>query len=104
MKLNEIKEPRTIAVHDFSKENAEGGSAAYDRTQTDDAIKDGDVLHLGGDKTAIMVQAWPVEVTGKHPESNGFHKKQNHVSWDDFSGGKYKDSIAKARAVAAKHS
>jgi len=103
MKLFEIAGPRPIKVHDFSKECAEGGSAAYDRTQTDDNIKDGDVLHLGGDKTAIMMQAWPLEITGDIPGELGFHKKKDTVSWDELDGGKYKASVTKAHETASKH-
>lgn len=104
MKLFEIAGTRPVKVHDFSKEYAEGGSAAYDRTQTDDSIKDGDVLHLGGDKTGILVGAWPVEVTGKISAEIGFHKKKDSTSWDDFDDGKYKASIAKAHEIAGKAS
>jgi len=55
-----------VNIHHF---DSSGGS--YDRTQTDDSIKDGDVFHIPSEKiTGYMHAAWPVAVT----ESKGqFH-------------------------------
>ena len=49
---------------------------AYDKTQTSDEIRDGDIL-LVRDGVAIMVEAWPVMAEGIsavfHNVSHGFH-------------------------------
>ena len=51
-------------------------SDAYDKTQTSDEIRDGDIL-LVRDGVAIMVEAWPVMAEGIsavfHNVSHGFH-------------------------------
>lgn len=45
-------------------------SEAYDETQCNDEIKDGDIL-LVQDGVAVLVEAWPTMVIG---ESTVFHK------------------------------
>ncbi len=85
------------AVHDLS--HHEDGSGAYDETQTNDDIKDGDVLNLGKGRTGVMVKAWPVSVTGDHSGTH-FHKLAKGVTWDDFEGGKYKEAAKRAQQVA----
>lgn len=45
----------------------------YGETQTDDAIRDGDVLVIPGVAVGVMVSAWPVLVNGHEGES-GFHE------------------------------
>lgn len=51
-------------------------SDAYDKTQTSDEIRDGDIL-IVRDGVAIMVEAWPVMAEGIsavfHNVSHGFH-------------------------------
>jgi hypothetical protein len=90
-------------VHDFTHIHEPHTSNAYDETQTNDDIKDGDVFHLGGDKTGVMVQAWPVEVTGNHNKESGFHTLGNGKTWDTLDDGKYKKSAELAHATAKKH-
>jgi hypothetical protein len=51
-------------------------SDAYDETQINDQIRDGDIL-LVRDGVAVMVEAWPVMAVGIsavfHNVSHGFH-------------------------------
>lgn len=98
VQLSEEREPQVHKVPHTPHE-----SDAYDHTQTSDEIRDGDVLHLGGDKTGVMVQAWPVEVTGNHSKESGFHTLGNGKTWDTLDDGKYKRSAEIAHAVAKKH-
>ena len=105
MKVSELLEnmDHEPAVHDLSHVHEPGESGAYDETQTNDRIRDGDVLHLGGGKTAVMVQAWPTEVTGGHSEESGFHTLKKGMTWDQLDNGKYSKSAQLAREVAKKH-
>ncbi|WP_087865330.1 hypothetical protein [Comamonas thiooxydans] len=85
-----------ITVHDFK--GMDSGDV-YDRTQTDSAIKDGDVLDLGNGNVAILVAAWPTVVTG---EIEHFHHLKEGRTFEAFKGGKYLHSAEKAREVARK--
>ena len=80
-------------VHDLRHLSAED---AYDETQSDDSIKDGDVLNLGGGKIAIMYFAWPTMVRGS---AEGFHTLQG--DWLTLEGGRYAESYRAALEVAA---
>lgn len=95
-----IPDPSQGVVTDFKVHNMVGMSPgdAYDQTQTDGAIKDGDVLDLGGGNVAVLTKAWPMVVAG---EIDGFHTLIEGVSFDDFEGGRYAMSAAKAREVAS---
>lgn len=87
-----LYEETDISVHDFS--NMSHGDA-YNRTQTDSSIKNGDVLKVKNG-TAVMVDAWPIMVHGK---SDAFHSFRQGVTLEKFSGGKYAASAQKAHDV-----
>ena len=82
-------------VHNFIGESP---GDVYDRTQTDDSIKDGDILNLGNGNIAILVQAWPTVVCG---EIEHFHKIEDGYEFEKIDNGKYALSVTKARAVAS---
>lgn len=85
-----------VTVHDF---NGRFSGDVYDQTQTDNAIKDGDILDLGGGNVAILVKAWPTIVVG---EIEHFHKLQSGEAFETLEGGKYAASVVKAHEVASK--
>jgi len=87
-----------ITVHDFS---GRCSGDVYDQTQTDNTIKDGDVLDLGGGNVAVMVRAWPTIVVG---EIEYFQRLQQRETFEAFEGGRYAASAVKAREVASKAS
>ena len=84
---------RGIKVHDFV--DVDSGDV-YDQTQTDDAIKDGDVLDLGNGNVAILVEAWPTVFSGKIEH---FHRLDTGFSFETLDDGKYAASAAKAREL-----
>lgn len=71
-------------------------SEVYDQTQTDESIKDGDVLNLGNGNVAILMAAWPTIVFG---EIEGFHRLAPGQNFDSIDGGKYAASAATARKL-----
>lgn len=85
---------RDIQVHDFTGWKPRD---VYDRTQTDDAIKDGDVLNLGNGNVAILVKAWPTIVVG---DIEQFHRLKAGTSFETFDSGKYAASAEKAREAS----
>ena len=68
----------------------------YDQTQTDDSIKDGDVLSLGNGNVAILMKAWPTIVYG---EIEDFHRLAPGQDFHSIDSGKYAASAAKARKL-----
>ena len=84
---------RQITVHDF--EGTPPGEV-YDRTQTDDSIKDGDVLNLGNGNVAILMKAWPTVVLG---EIEHFHRLASGATFESIDDGKYAASAVKAREL-----
>ena len=82
-----------IKIHDLSHLSAED---AYDETQTDDEIKDGDVINMGNGNVAIKVKAWPVVACGAIED---FHTLSE--GWECFEGGRYEESHMMAVEVAA---
>lgn len=58
-----------MKVHDLR----ELADQAYHVTQTDDSIKDGDVLQLSDGMFGIMVQAWPAYLHKYEGECHQFH-------------------------------
>jgi len=90
MTENEITGPK---VHDFSHMS---DGDIYDQTQWDDTIRDGDVL-IGSKGAGILVDAWPVVVTGHMEE---FHKLSPDISWEEFEDGKYAKSAELAQSQA----
>lgn len=81
---------RKYKVHDLSSMSHRD---AYYETQTNDDIKDGDVLKIK-DGLAIMIDAWPVIVKGK---SNVFHEFNFDIhdekAVSEYNNGKYKQAI-----------
>jgi hypothetical protein len=57
-----------MKVHEFAT-----SGEAYDASQTDDGIKDGDVLHVPAEgSAAVLLAAWPTAVApGYVPDVNG---------------------------------
>ncbi len=84
---------REVTVHDFV--GVDSGDV-YDQTQTDDAIKDGDVLNLGYGNVAILLEAWPTVFSGK---IDRFHRLDAGFSFETLDDGKYAASAAKAREL-----
>ncbi len=84
---------REVTVHDFV--GVDSGDV-YDQTQTDDAIKDGDVLNLGNGNVAILLEAWPTVFSGK---IDRFHRLDAGFSFETLDDGKYAASAAKAREL-----
>jgi hypothetical protein len=66
---------------------------AYDSSQCDDAIKDGDIL-VTPESVAVLVQAWPVLVKGEPGE---FHTLA--TSWETLEGGRYLEASIVAQAT-----
>lgn len=83
-----------ITVHDFT---GRFPGDVYDQTQTDDSIKDGDVLDLGAGNVAILVKAWPTIVVG---EIENFHRLNADTTFETFKDGRYAASAAKAREIS----
>jgi len=86
---------------------------AYDASQTNDAIKDGDILHVPSEGvTGFLNQAWPVALhhsgQGEKPQGE-FHGMLPGVDPHDIFGGgpmgkqhdmpDYSETLAKAKAV-----
>lgn len=69
---------------------------AYDETQVNDDIKDGDIIVCNGGKSvAILVEAWPTSVKGEQGE---FHGMKDDVSWETLYDGKYAEAYKIAMA------
>lgn len=76
------------SVHDLS--DLDDGEV-YDITQTNEEIKDGDVLKMSDGRVAILCQAWPCMVVG---DSTVLHKLKDDTEhgWMGLDGGKYAKS------------
>jgi hypothetical protein len=71
---------------------------AYDFTQTNEAMRDGDVVvcqHEGREVVAILVEAWPVAISGMDEErqAGSMHALDHPADWHSLDGGKYLLSI-----------
>lgn len=81
-------------VHRF-----ESNEEAYDASQCDEAIKDGDLL-VTPDAIAVLMQAWPVLLYG---DTMGvFHKLADGVTWADVKragDGDYQPSVDAAQRL-----
>lgn len=82
-----------MRVHDLSHLTPE---QAYDETQTNPNIKDGDVINMGNGNVAVMVKAWPVVACGDIEDFPTFH-----AQWETYDGGRYEESHMQALEVAA---
>jgi hypothetical protein len=67
---------------------------AYDATQTDESIRDGDVLIVQTENVAgVLVKALPVAVT---PGAGALHTLAEGATWATFEGGRYAANAALA--------
>jgi hypothetical protein len=72
---------------------------AYDASQCEDYIKDGDILVAERERTvAILIKAWPTLVAGTLEPDWGseFHRLNPEENWATFEGGKYVFHAAEA--------
>jgi hypothetical protein len=67
---------------------------AYNASQTNDRIVDGDILLVPSEsRAAVLVEAWPVYAFGTaEPGSGAFDQLRPEATWQDFSDGRYLDS------------
>lgn len=81
-------EPR---IHDMRRMD---DGQVYDHTQSHDSVKDGDVMRLSGNRSAIMVKAWPTMHTGTS-------KHLHH--WNDGHSfpPRYAKSVAAAKTITS---
>lgn len=79
-------------IHDLSHLTPE---QAYDETQTNDAIKDRDVINMGNGNVAIMVKAWPVVACGDIADFPVMCE-----GWEVHDGGRYEESHMAAMEIA----
>lgn len=71
---------------------------AYNASQTDDNIRDGDVLLVPSEgNAAVLVQAWPTTAFGTDP--GAFHRLDDHTDWKQFDDGTYLSSAIVAIAL-----
>jgi hypothetical protein len=86
-----------VHVHEFPD-----GGEAYDASQCEDEIRDGDVLLVTGQGAGVLVQAWPTLVVG---EVEAFHTFAegggSPYTWDNLDDGKYVESARVAREAWA---
>lgn len=68
---------------------------AYDETQTNRHIEDGDILFVE-DGFAVMVKAWPTMVEG---ESTVFHRLTDGYTFDDMFANEGDDYRAQVKAI-----
>jgi hypothetical protein len=86
-------------VHDL-RDHVLGGDTgtAYDESQTNDEIRDGDVLVAEEDGEtilAILVKAWPTLVWPAAPCH--FHELKPGLTWQSLDDGKYAPSFEAAK-------
>jgi hypothetical protein len=74
-------------------------AAAYDTSQYDERIADGDILIVPSEGVVgFLFQAWPVAVT----ETNGaFHQLAEGATFASLEGGQYAKAAELAQAIAA---
>ena len=72
-------------------------SEAYDATQWNDEINDGDVLLVPSEHVAgVLVRAWPVAVFGG---PGAFHVLADGMDWSTYENGRYVNAAAAALAA-----
>jgi hypothetical protein len=77
---------RGVRIHEFNTT-----SYAYDQTQVDDDIHDGDVIIAKGESAiAILDRAWPFAITAAHGEFHGPPVQSAHL----ISDGRFVESLA----------
>lgn len=81
-------------VHKFNQLTT---GEAYDETQVNDDIKDGDIIVCNDGKSiAILVEAWPAIAKG---ERGDFHGLEEGRSWETLDGGKYAEAYKIAQSL-----
>lgn len=71
---------------------------AYDASQTNDAIHDGDVLLVPGEgRAAVLVSAWPVAVGAG--DAGAFHTLDDGKTFRDLEHGRYLSAAIVAIAL-----
>lgn len=90
-KIEKVADPQ---IHTYDTYDSED---VYDITQSDDNIKDGDVLVVKKEKIiGILVGAWPYAITSN---VGMFHKFVSDQSWNNMENGKYLESYKKALEI-----
>jgi hypothetical protein len=86
---------RAIQVH-----RSAATGEAYDASQCDDAIRDGDVLSVPSEGVVgVLVGAWPVAITAQR---GCFHRHADGLAWDGRMPDRdYRASVNAARQVIA---
>lgn len=84
----EIPNPK---VHDL-RHLSDG--EVYDHTQIHDDVKDGDVMHLSGGRSAILMKAWPTMHKGT---SDALHSFKPGKSFESYP--RYKNSVKLANSL-----
>ncbi|WP_227461647.1 hypothetical protein [Cupriavidus pauculus] len=75
------------------------GADLYDWTQTESALRDGDVfLSKDGKAAGVLMEAWPVLVAG---DCEALHTLAETTTWETVDGGKYAAAAAVARKLVA---
>jgi len=93
---HDIAQERRVGIHDLAHLD---DRTVYDETQTNNKIKDGDVLKLSGGRVAIMNRAWPVMHTG---DSEHLHQLESGHTFDSIENGKYAASNRVANRLVNK--
>jgi len=85
-----------VKIHIF-----ESSAEAYDDSQCNEDIKDGDILHVPSEGVAaVLVEAWPtVDTQNELPEGCAFHSFGPGYTGATLEGGKYAASFAKAEEL-----
>jgi hypothetical protein len=82
-------------VHLFETERE-----AYDASQCDERISDGDVLlAVEASSAAILIRAWPtlVEIGERGAKPTEFDRLKKEIHWENVEGGRYLASLVVAR-------
>lgn len=79
-----------MKIHVFENE-----IEAYDASQCDERIQDGDVLVAIAEKaTAVLIKAWPTTVV--RGTAQELHQLRPEASWLETEGGRYAKSATEA--------
>lgn len=80
-----------INVHFFHS-----SGEAYDATQCNEEIKNGDVLVIPSEKVIGVAYTWPIAVTKEH---GAFHSFEDGSDFYNFEDGKLLDGSWKAKEI-----
>jgi len=79
----ELRDKAEATIHDM-RDMSDG--EVYDDTQTNEKIRDGDILLMSDNRVALLFKAWPAMIVG---DSNALHKLDQAVTWMTFENGAY---------------